>query len=176
MLDPSDALKAINREPLEITANKDTSLPAITKLKVDVTDGRGKKYVGEFTFKVPTLGDQVQIGRLKTVYLPSGSPADTNAALIVEAICYLEVTLQGDKPSWWKPFEMYDITPVSALYQEALSYERRFLGGDQDGAGNAEEPSSEGESVGTGKPAVGRKVQPSSKRREVLVGESEGTD
>lgn len=143
----------------------------VTKIHLDV-ESEGKRYEGDFVYKVPTLGDQIAIGRMKTAYLPQGAIADPNAALIVEQVCYLEITLQKPRPDWYQPFKLYDAVPISRLYAEAVAHERRFHGqpsllqaapqadaGSEDGAADR----------GDGEAPVGRKVQPAAKRRETLV-------
>ncbi len=153
-------------------------LPPITKISIDVLDGRGKRYAGEFTVKVPNLGDQIRVGQLKAHYLPQGGMADPNALLLVEQICYLEVAVMK-KPDWWQPFQFYDATPVSALYTKVASYEARFHGEDahsgelQEGAGGGDEDA--GGSSTEGDAHVGRKVQPPTKRRETLLAHSQGS-
>jgi hypothetical protein len=156
----------------------ETTLPGITKLHIDVTGTRGVRYQGDFIFRVPRMIDQVSIGRLKSEYLPQGGVADPNAAIIVEQLCYLAVTLQDPKPDWWQPSEFYDAAPLGAVYKEALNYERKFHGGDADDPEVRSGVGSDGilESDGPESPReapVGRKVQPPSKRRETLVSHSE---
>ena len=167
----------LNRELDEPSSSEEEGdkLPPITTLSIDVTDDRGKRYVGDFVFKVPQLGDQIRIGTLKAHYLPNGGNADVNAALLVEQICYLEVTIQT-KPDWWQPFQFYDAAPVSALYTEAASYEARFHGGDThregDQSGAGEGANDAGGAAAEGDAVVGRKVQPPSQRREVIAAHS----
>lgn len=121
--------------PVPEDEEKEELSPATT-LHVDCIDKRGHRYLGAFHYRVPTLGDLVEIGKMKTFYLPQGAAADDTARLLIEEICYLEVTLQKPRPSWWEPFKMFDPLPVHRLYAEAMSYERRFLGRAQvDGSG-----------------------------------------
>lgn len=152
------------------------ALPATTRIDLDVKDASGRVYQGTFTYKVPTIADQINIGRMKTAYLPAGSPADRVAELLVEQISYLAVTLQGEKPAWYKPMDMHDAAPISALYARCISYEARFLGGGAQRAGDPEESGSAREHDGNRKTDVGRKVQPAAKRRETLVSNDEGSD
>jgi len=156
----------------------ESSLPSITKIHVSVVGTRGVRYQGDFIYRVPRMIDQVSIGRLKSEYLPQGGMADPNAAIIVEQLCYLAVTIQDPKPDWWKPSEFYDAAPLGAVYKEALNYERKFHGGDADDSKVRSGVGSDGilESDGpepASEVAVGRKVQPPSKRRETLVTHSE---
>jgi len=153
-------------------------LTPVSKVTLDVTGSRGKRYQGVFHFKCLQLGDQVQLAKLKAHYLPQGAAADPNGMLLVEQICYLEVALLDPKPDWWRPFQLYDATPVSALYTEVASYEARFHGEDPDRRGLPEVSGAEGEHDGgdppAGDAAVGRKVQPPAQRRETLIAHSAG--
>jgi len=150
----------------------DDELSPIKSIHLDTKGSRGKRWTGDFTYKVPTLADQIKIGAMKTAYLPMGSANDNTAALLVEQICYLEVTLTK-RPDWWKPMDFFDATPVSELYKEVTQYERRFHGGSEDAGADAEGAESVDEPVQDAGADVGRKVQPPAKRRETLV--SHGT-
>jgi hypothetical protein len=177
MQTPKELLKQIEQSEAAEAADRG-ELPPITRLTIDVEGTRGKRYRGEFTYHVPTLADQIQMGRLKSTYLPQGSAADANAAILAEQICYLAVTIQDPTPEWWNPFAMYDAAPVGALYGEALTYERKFHGTDADSAdnaGRAGEPETEqdGGSDEDGEASMGRKVQPPAKRRETIVAHAE---
>lgn len=146
----------------------------MTTLSIDAKDTRGKRYKASFVYKVPTIGEQIEIGRLKAAYLPQGAAADRNAQLLVEQICYLEVSIQKtDLPAWWKPFELYDAAPVTALYAEAIKYERRFhrldsevrITPQKDQVGAEDNEGSDDEAAD----AVGSAVPRTSKRRETLI-------
>jgi hypothetical protein len=125
-------------------------LPPTTTFNIDETV-RGRRFQGTFGFKVPTLADQIVIGQMKNRYLPGGGTADVQSALLVEYICYLEVTLTS-KPTWWKPLEFTEADLVMKVYQEAVSYTNRFLGrgpkrreadsddGGEDGGGGDSDP------------------------------------
>jgi len=174
---PEDILKQFEAVDA-IDKDEDDLLPPITHLKIDVTGIRGKRYQGDFVYKVPTLADQISIGRLKNTYLPQGGAADANASILVEQISYLAVTIQDPKPEWWEPFGSYDATPLSALYKEALSYEQRFhgelanRGSAQSGVADAG-PENNPRNDADGEAHVGRKVQPSAERRETIVAHSQ---
>jgi hypothetical protein len=174
VLDPDKLREQIAKQSEQEEESED--LPPITTLHIDVKGTRGKRYVGDFTFKVPTLGDQVEMARIKTTYLPQGGAADVNGALLVEQIAYLTITIQKPTPAWYKPFALYDATPISALYMEAIGYERRFHGADVK-PGEAPEADSEGSEDAGGSSVedpnpVGRKVSPPAKRSETLVAHS----
>lgn len=154
------------------------ALPPVTTLSIDCVDGRGKRYQGEFYFKVPTLGDRLRIGNLKLGYFPGGEPPDATSVQMVHIICYLTVTIRFDdgrfkKPHWWDPWNLYDATPFAQLYKEAAQYERKFHGEDSD-AGDIQAIDQEQEPRTGGDDAapVGRKVRASSERRETLTANS----
>jgi hypothetical protein len=149
-------------------------LPAVAVFEIDVQGTRGRRYKGRFIYKVPSIGDQIKIGQMKSIYLPSGAAADQNAMLLVEQMCYLEITLQKPRPDWYQPLSMYDAAAMSELYRRALDYERKFHRADAErptdqGIDNSAEGSTEDSA-----PAVGRKVQPPAQRRETLVDHTEG--
>ena len=177
MQTPEELLKHIEETEKAEAADRG-ELPPITRLKIDVEGTRGKRYRGEFIFHVPTLGDQIQMGRLKSTYLPQGGAADANAAILTEQICYLAVTIQDPKPEWWNPFGMYDAAPIGTLYGEALTYERKFHGRDEvgesasSGDGQAQSESDGGSEL-DGEATLGRKIQPPAKRRETIVAHTE---
>lgn len=173
MLDPSEARKRL--ESLNEEAPEAAQLSPKTVLRVDVTDGRGKRYQGNFPFRVPTIGDQVRIGQLKAVYLPNGAAADPNAAMLVEQMCYLEACLEQPRPAWWQPTSFYDTAPITALYKEALDYERKFLSGDKVDSGLQNEPTETGKPAGNSDSAVVGEVQSSAERPQVLSDYSAGS-
>lgn len=180
MQSPAEVLQQMEHEEKREAVDPPTEeVPKITRLKINVVGSRGRRYQGEFVYKVPNLGEQRDIGRLKAFYLPQGCVADPNAALIVEQVCYLQVTLKDPKPEWFPndPFELYDATPLSALYGEALKYERWFHGANEerDEARSGDSNASSAEPTGSetdGEPRMGRKVQPTTQRRETIVAHS----
>lgn len=170
-----DPRKALERIQGSEKKDQGGELPATTKLSIDVEGTRGRRYKHTFTYTVPTLGQQIDIGKLKSLYLPQGASADSNAALLVEQICYLTITIdQKTVPDWWVPMEMHDATPIGALYKEALDYERKFHGGsrsaDDGGAGSGVDGEAEDEGGSSAPPdgGVGDGAQPPAKRRKTL--------
>lgn len=171
--DPSAVRKQLAPAP---AAGDKEELPTEYKFALDVTDGRGKRYTGEFVYRVPNLGEQIEIGQLKTRYLPTGVSADAVALMLVEQICYLEVTLKV-KPDWWKPFTFLDATPVSAAYAEATEYERRFHGGaprSKAAAGEAEGQEGPGRDPAQREDDVEPPVQAPAKRPPVVISHPKG--
>lgn len=106
---------------------KGDGLSPIHSFTIDVKDKRGKAWKGKFTFRVPSLGDQIKIARMKAGLLPGGAQIDPNGALIAEMMAYCQVCFTV-KPTWWQPARFYDPVPLIAAYKEARSYEDRFLG------------------------------------------------
>lgn len=158
--------------PFSGTGDDGDALSPLTRISLDCTDERGKRYRGEFLFKVPTLGDRISIGRAKAAALPNGSVIDPDAFILCEQIAYLQNTLQAPIPEWWKPWEMYDATPVHRLYAEATAYASRFLGKpatNSSDAGPAAEPSDDAEGSGMADAdGAEPQVQPAPKRRTVI--------
>ncbi len=138
---------------------------------------RGHHYKGTFTAKVPSIGQQIEIGRMKTIYLPQGAAADMNAAALVEAICYLEVCLEKDKrPEWWAPMDFLDSVIVMRVYAEVIAHANNFLGVSKKSGSTAETDEGHEEARGEDAPAessVDEDVQPARKRREVVISERE---
>ena len=151
-----------------VSAEDNGDLPPITTLSIDVVGTRKKRWKGDFTFKVPNLGDNIKIGAMKSAYLPLGGGSDPQAAALAEQICYLQVTLTKT-PDWWEPAKFYDATPVTALYGEATRYESRFHGEDTKPRADTEVSEGVGEPDGGGSADVGRKIQPPAKRSETLT-------
>lgn len=142
------------------------------RFSIDMEDSRGKRYKGDFVFKVPNIGDQVSIASMKSMYLPNGAAADPNGAFLAEMICTLEVCLQ-EKPKWWKPHLFYDADVISEVYRRCTAFERKFLGRDANVGESTEESPSEAEDREGDDPvhqgAVDGDVQPAGQRREVLT-------
>jgi len=170
--DPEQAASALeeNRD----TAPDSSGVSPIKRFSIDVEDSFGKRWRGDFVYKVPNIGEQIKIGRLKANYLAANATADLNAMGLVEVICYLQITLT-EKPKWWKPFELYDFSPVMAVYREVTAHEAKFLGrsaGDE-GVGDVDqEPEEIGRSAvanGNGEDYVGGEVQATAQRRKVTV-------
>lgn len=173
---PDEMSAALQSAPLE--AAEKEKLDAETWIELDCTDARGFRYQGRFHFRVPTLGQQIEIGRMKAAYLPNGAAMDRTATLLVEQICYLHITLQKPLPKWWTPFEMFDATPVSTLYAEAISYEARFLGAGSNAGSNAGAHSGDPEDKQRTPVAdangAGLSARAASKRRTIASSEHEG--
>lgn len=180
MLDPNELQKQLATDSRKQLGEEPKSLGPVTTLHIDVVGSRGRRYMGDFVFKVPTLLQQIEVGRLKTAYLPAGAATDPNAYALCEQLCYLQITIdQKSVPSWWKPAEMFDATPVSALYREAISYELRFHGRDPlvaadqdaavDGGGDA------GRAAAQDPTDVVGGVSASPQRREVIFSHGEGS-
>lgn len=141
-------------------------------------DGR-RKYHGKFPFKVPSMGDRVDIGVLKTKYLNEIANVEGEGYSIAESLAYLGITLNHDKcPQWWQDsnrgIELYDFQPMLSLYAQARAYAATFLGA------APEHPRDEGADAGgsgaEGDGDVEHDVQPPSERSETLVSFGPGSD
>jgi hypothetical protein len=156
----------------QMTASEIPDAPPLSPVypfHLDVKGDRGVSWVGDFVYQVPTIGDEILIGRMKNQYLPQGGLADSHSALLVEAISYLEVTLK-ERPKWWEPLKMRDSSPLFAVYSEVRSYERRFRG-HAETAAERTEPVAQQEtgSAPVGSDRLGGEVESASKRSEVIV-------
>jgi hypothetical protein len=152
-------------------------------IEIDATDESGRHFAGRFKYRVPTLSQIVEIGRLKAM-LAAGQNlllADTSAGALVEMMSYLEITLTHDAPgtpAWWAETDhgskLYDVTPLRALYKEARSYEDTFHGrgkGRGRPEGDSEEPADGSGDAPDGADAVEPDVQGASHGRVVLTGD-----
>lgn len=147
----------------------DGDVPAVKRIDIDVTDSRGKHYAGSVVYRVPAIGQQIEIGRMKAAMMPAGAPTDGDmAGMLCEMLCYLAVTLDKNSlPPWWKPHRFYDSTVVSFVYAQARAHHARFLGvADERGVDDEEAALGSG---GDDLDAVERDVQPAAERRETLV-------
>ncbi len=156
-----------NAEPKE--EGPPTSPKTVLKLDQASLNG-GRKYIGNFAYKVPTMGDRIDIAVLKAQYLQSVEGVDSGPANIADALAYLNVTIDPESaPDWWKDskggIELYDFTPLLTLHAMARAYEATFLGGvavaeDDDGE-SEDDTGADGEGDVGGDvqdPPVGRKV------------------
>jgi len=174
LIDPRKALADLGEKKSE---DGEQGLAPITKIHLDVEGTRGKRYKHTFTFKVPTLGDQVKIAQLKANYLPMGAAADPNGFAIVEQVSFLTVTIDPKSlPDWWDVWNLYDATPISALYKEVTAYERRFHGGaaardlDHGGEGVAPKAGQDGGGDDSeGDASVGEEASAPAQRRKTLA-------
>jgi len=171
--DPEEALA--KARGAHVAEEKSELLGPTTLIDIDVKDARGERYTGTFFYKVPTLGQQVEIGKMKNMYLPTGSGADVSAATVVEVICYLTVCITFNdkhaKPKWWNPMEAYNLDPYSALFGRCLDYEARFHGKGANPGADEGELREEEKPPGDDQVRVGGEVQPAPKRRETLAGD-----
>lgn len=125
---PLDMLRAVDTSATPAPEHEE--LPPVTTLEIDVVGTRGKRYTHRFNFRVPTLGDQVTMAKIEAGYLPSGAASAGQVGHLVRMIAYLAVTIDpSNVPEWWaRALDCYDATPIQALWEEAVAYERRFHG------------------------------------------------
>lgn len=158
-------------------ASEEERLPPTTTLHIDETI-QGIRYKGEFHFEVPTLQQHIAIGQLKTRYMPQGVMADENAALLIEMICYLEITLGKKRPEWYQPMNMRSSDLVAAIYTEANAYANRFLGRNKDGtaAGGSDEQRNPGGNPPDDEGPLGEDVPGADERSPVTLAHSKRAD
>jgi hypothetical protein len=139
-----------------------------------------RQYKGKFKFRVPTMGDRVDIAALKAQYLQQLTGVDSDGDNIADALAYLNVTLDAKAdngvPQWWLDsnggIDLYDFQPLLALYAMARAYEATFLG--RPAVGKTDE-GADGEGAGDdGDGAVGGGVSDPSVGRQVLASFGEG--
>jgi hypothetical protein len=165
-----DPRKLLDEMKGEAESETKQPIPLITRFDIDTELG-GIQYKGTFTYKVPNLGEQILIGKLKNSYLPDGSSADGHSALLVEQICYLQVTLQDPTPSWWKPMEFHAADIVSILYAKGLAYANTFLGrGDDSGeSSSVDEKQESGGQHTLDESDVGEEVSSADERPKTVI-------
>jgi hypothetical protein len=181
--DPRKALDQLRKGP-ESKDSEPEDLPPTTTIALDIPSADGKRrYRGRWCYTVPTLGMKIDIGRLKTLYLPMGSAADAEALGIVETIAVITVCCQPidengkntAAPGWFDPINARDFSPYAALYKEAMAYDRRFRGEQAPpGRRSDEEAADEAGSDAGGEDAeadarVGGDVQAPPERRTTLA-------
>lgn len=168
-MDPAALQRRLESDKQDSAEEEKPDLPPMTKFAIDFADRKGKRWQGEFIYKVPTLGDMLRIANLKTAQLPAGSPWDANGAMLSEMMCYLEVTLQKPRPKWWSPHLFYSAEVLAKVYAEATAYADRFLGRTPPSGGDEGKAREEEGDAPPGDDDVEREVQPPSQRRETLV-------
>lgn len=90
-----------------------------------------KRFLGEFSCKIPTIKDQAMIGKHETV-LNGEFPIylDSGIRKIHKQIAYLRFTLI-DVPLFWKNtdlgYELRDDNVIDAVYEEVLAFENEWL-------------------------------------------------
>jgi hypothetical protein len=170
----------VARSRREEPDDQDKEILPVTTLNLDVSGGNGRRtYAGKFRFKVPTMGDRIDIGALKAQYLQQLEGVDGSTDSLADALAYLNVTLDAKSvPDWWRDsnfgIDLYDYQPLLTLYAMARAYEATFLGGSDDAAGD--EGEAEGGPDGDGDGDVGDDVQPPAQRRQVLATLGKGGD
>jgi len=176
--DPEKALADSRAKPEE-DEKKPARLAPSTVIEIDVVDAWGDRTKGLFAYTVPTIGSQIEVGKLKALYLPDGASADVNAAMVVDMICYLTVCIEFTdafpRPKWWAPLKARDASPYTALYGRCLAYEARFHGAGEDHGRDEVELRGEDRPSGDAEVRVGSSVQPAPKRSETLAGDGAGS-
>jgi len=91
----------------------------------------GKRYVGSFTTKLPSVKTQCLIAKHETFlngdlaeYLPTG------IRQVHERISYLRFCL-SESPKWWTQsdlgYELLDVNVIEAVYEKAMEFERDWM-------------------------------------------------
>ncbi len=126
----------------EEAAKPETALSPHKVLELDCKSANGRRsYKGKFPYKVPTMGDRVDIATLRAQYTQQVQNVAADGVSIADMIAYLNVTLDQEKcPDWWKEskfgIDLYDYTPIMELNDLGRAYEATFLGDGSDAGGD----------------------------------------
>ena len=84
----------------------------------------GKRLVGTFTVKRPTLGDLSQFGSVKA-RLNGGERVSRDIDWLNEMIAFCQVTLTAT-PDWWDPYTAYDEELLTLVFSHTRSFQDSF--------------------------------------------------
>ena len=137
-----------NRKSVSATAAAKTEQAALptsptTWLTLDSESRNGlRKYAGKFKYKVPSMGERVDIDVLRAQYLQHAANVTGTGQAVSEALAYLAVTIDSaSAPAWWKEskngIELLDFAPLLSLYALGRAYEASFLGSGTDTGASA---------------------------------------
>ena len=105
----------------------------------DWTDARGRRYHGQFTNKVLTIGEKKLVGAMRA-RAAGNAPVEALLSHTVDLIyvtTWMEISLQ-DRPAWFKNIEqLHDENLVYRVWQEVTAHEDTFHGRDQSAAAGA---------------------------------------
>lgn len=103
----------------------------VTK-EVDLTDV-DKRYIGDFTFKIPSLMERMRIGIAKTALLNGAK--ESSLDIISQNIAHMAGTLTvvcTDYPKWFDLNEIDDYIVLETVYDIYLDWENSFRTKDKD--------------------------------------------
>lgn len=111
-----------------------TDLPATEHdFQLDVVGSVTKKrFIGDFTCRIPTIKDQCSISKYKA-FLDGDHPQhlEPGTMRIHKMISYLKYTLVGEFPKFWKDsefgYDLRDINVISELYEKVLDFENKWI-------------------------------------------------
>jgi hypothetical protein len=135
--DPDEALRAIeSNAPTEAEEKPDIDPKAHEEyeFEIDVVDGAGKHWHGQFKNAILSIEDRVNVGLLQT-QLNAGIPyvaIDTETANLSEVIAHLTKSLKK-KPAWFILAGkecIKNIRILNAVYGEVMAHEATFRGSD----------------------------------------------
>lgn len=178
-MEPSNRKRMADAATSHVTEGKE-ELPSVTTIEIDTMTPHGKPYKGVFTYHVPTLGDRIDISRMRAEYLGQTKIVDIDdeGVGLADMLAYLHATIEDREtdPVWWKEskrgVDLYDYAPILALYAAARAYEATFLGGSTD---SGDDKTEDGETpVATDSGSVERDVQSSPERRTLIEIDGKG--
>src|SRR3990172_773281 len=95
-----------------------------------VGEETGINWVGDFTYRRPTLWERSQIDVMRARLNGDMTTLDQNVATFNEAIAHLRYTLK-ESPEWWKEADaggaLYDANIVSIIYNKCMEFEKKWL-------------------------------------------------
>lgn len=103
----------------------------VTK-EIDLT-AVNKRYIGDFTFKVPSLMERMNIGVVKSTFLKGMK--ESNLDVMSQNIAHMSATLTvvcSDYPKWFDLNEIDDYIVLETVYDTYLDWENSFRTGNQD--------------------------------------------
>lgn len=178
-MEPSNRKRMGEIVDSHVTEDEKKELPPVTTIKIDAVTPLKKHYKGTFTYHVPTLGDRVDISRMRAEYLGQTKVVeDDDGVNLAEMLAYLHTTIEDKdtNPEWWtgskRGIDLYDYSPIVTLYAAARAYEATFLGGTTDVTDSQEEDGGEPGAVDPGD--LERDVPPSPERRTIVEIDGKG--
>lgn len=89
-----------------------------------------KRYIGDFTFKVPSLMEKMRVGIVKSGLL-KGTP-ESSLDILTQNIAHMTATLTvvcKDYPKWFNLEEIDDYIVLETVYDTYLEWENSFRTG-----------------------------------------------
>jgi hypothetical protein len=116
----------------------------LNTFSVEINSDDGQRYVGTFTSKKLTIRDITQLGVRRTqlcgglTFSPEtpGHGIDADTYNLNSMVAHLELAVV-DAPDWWDFDKITDLTVMSEVYKEVVSFENNFPGRGHGGGSQA---------------------------------------